>query len=60
MMAEAYNADRMNFKRSVRTRTQLEAAEKFKERVLSLLVVRLSGKNSPYLRLLVTTRHRLW
>ena len=30
-MAEAYNADRLNFKRSVRTRTQLEAAEKFKE-----------------------------
>ena len=32
MMAEAYNADRMNFKRSVRTRTQLEAAEKFKDK----------------------------
>mgnify|MGYP001370013524 FL=1 len=31
-MAEAYNADRMNFKRSVRTRTQLEAAEKFKDK----------------------------
>ena len=31
MMAEAYNADRLNFKRSVRTRTQLEAADKFKE-----------------------------
>ena len=30
-MAEAYNADRINFKRSVRTRTQLEAAEKFKD-----------------------------
>jgi len=30
-MAEAYNADRLNFKRSVRTRTQLEAAEKFKD-----------------------------
>ena len=30
-MAEAYNADRYNFKRSVRTRTQLEAAEKFKD-----------------------------
>ena len=29
--AEAYNADRLNFKRSVRTRTQLEAAEKFKD-----------------------------
>lgn len=29
-MAEAYNTDRLNFKRSVRTRTQLEAAEKFK------------------------------
>ena len=28
--AEAYNADRINFKRSVRTRTQLEAAEKFR------------------------------
>lgn len=28
-MAEAYNTDRLNFKRSVRTRTQLEAAEKF-------------------------------
>lgn len=30
-MAESYNADRLNFKRSVRTRTQLEAAEKFKD-----------------------------
>jgi len=30
-MAEAYNADRLNFKRSVRTRTQLEAAEKFED-----------------------------
>jgi len=30
-MAEAYNTDRINFKRSVRTRTQLEAAEKFKD-----------------------------
>ena len=30
-MAEAHNADRINFKRSVRTRTQLEAAEKFKD-----------------------------
>ena len=30
-MAEAYNTDRLNFKRSVRTRTQLEAAEKFKD-----------------------------
>jgi len=29
--AEAYNADRLNFKRSVRTRTQLEAAEKFRD-----------------------------
>jgi len=29
--AEAYNTDRLNFKRSVRTRTQLEAAEKFKD-----------------------------
>ena len=29
--AEAYNADRINFKRSVRTRTQLEAAEKFRD-----------------------------
>jgi len=28
--AEAYNTDRLNFKRSVRTRTQLEAAEKFR------------------------------
>jgi DNA-directed RNA polymerase len=36
MMAEAYNADRMNFKRSVRTRTQLEAAEKFKDEVYYL------------------------
>jgi len=34
--AEAYNADRLNFKRSVRTRTQLEAAEKFKEDVFYL------------------------
>ena len=30
-MAEAYNTDRLNFKRSVRTRTQLEAAEKFRD-----------------------------
>ena len=30
-MAEAHTADRINFKRSVRTRTQLEAAEKFKD-----------------------------
>ena len=30
-MAESHNADRLNFKRSVRTRTQLEAAEKFKD-----------------------------
>ena len=29
--AEAYNTDRLNFKRSVRTRTQLEAAEKFRD-----------------------------
>ena len=29
--AEAYNLDRINFKRSVRTRTQLEAAEKFRD-----------------------------
>jgi len=29
-MAEAYNQDRLNFKRSVRTRTQLEAADKFR------------------------------
>ena len=35
-MAEAYNADRINFKRSVRTRTQLEAAEKFKDDVFHL------------------------
>ncbi len=34
--AEAYNADRLNFKRSVRTRTQLEAAEKFKDDVYYL------------------------
>ena len=34
--AEAYNADRINFKRSVRTRTQLEAAEKFKDEVFYL------------------------
>ena len=34
--AEAYNADRINFKRSVRTRTQLEAAEKFKDKVFYL------------------------
>ena len=34
--AEAYNADRLNFKRSVRTRTQLEAAEKFKDEVFYL------------------------
>ena len=30
-MAEAHTADRINFKRSVRTRTQLEAAEKFQD-----------------------------
>ena len=35
-MAEAHNADRINFKRSVRTRTQLEAAEKFKDDVFYL------------------------
>ena len=35
-MAEAYNADRSNFKRSVRTRTQLEAAEKFRDDVFYL------------------------
>ena len=35
-MAEAYNADRINFKRSVRTRTQLEAADKFKDDVFYL------------------------
>ena len=29
-MAKAYNEDRLNFKRSVRTRTQLEAARKFR------------------------------
>jgi len=29
-MAKAYNEDRLNFKRSVRTRTQLEAAKKFR------------------------------
>ena len=34
--AEAYNADRINFKRSVRTRTQLEAAKKFKDKVFYL------------------------
>jgi len=34
--AEAYNADRLNFKRSVRTRTQLEVAEKFKDDVFYL------------------------
>ena len=34
--AEAYNADRVNFKRSVRTRTQLEAAEKFKDKIFYL------------------------
>ena len=31
-MAEAYNKDRYNFKRSVRTRTQLEAADKFRDK----------------------------
>ncbi len=31
-MAEAYNQDRYNFKRSVRTRTQLEAADKFRDK----------------------------
>jgi len=35
-MAEGYNADRLNFKRSVRTRTQLEAAEKFKDEIYYL------------------------
>jgi len=35
-MAEAHNSDRINFKRSVRTRTQLEAAEKFKDDVFYL------------------------
>ena len=35
-MAEAHNADRINFKRSVRTRTQLEAANKFKDDVFYL------------------------
>ena len=35
-MAEAHNADRINFKRSVRTRTQMEAAEKFKDDVFHL------------------------
>ena len=35
-MAESYNADRINFKRSVRTRTQMEAAEKFKDDVFHL------------------------
>ena len=30
-VAEAHNADRINFKRSVRTRTQMEAARKFKD-----------------------------
>ena len=34
--AEAHNADRINFKRSVRTRTQLEAANKFKDDVFYL------------------------
>ena len=29
--AEAHNADRINFRRSVRTRTQLEAAQKFRD-----------------------------
>ena len=31
LMAESYNADRINFKRSVRTRTQMEAARKFRD-----------------------------
>ena len=35
-MAEAYNTDRLNFKRSVRTRTQLEAAEKFRDEIFYL------------------------
>ena len=34
--AKAYNTDRINFKRSVRTRTQLEAAEKFANEVFYL------------------------
>jgi DNA-directed RNA polymerase len=34
--AEANNADRINFKRSVRTRTQLDAAKKFKDEVFYL------------------------
>ena len=29
--ANSYNKDRYNFKRSVRTRTQLEAADKFRD-----------------------------
>ena len=32
-MAEAHNADRINFRRSVRTRTQVEAAQKFRDEV---------------------------
>lgn len=35
-MAESYNADRINFKRSVRTRTQMEAARKFRDEVYYL------------------------
>jgi len=35
-MAQAYTADRINFKRSVRTRTQLEAAQKFKDDIYYL------------------------
>ena len=35
-MAEGYNADRINFKRSVRTRTQMEAARKFRDEVYYL------------------------
>ena len=35
-MAKAYNDDRINFKRSVRTRTQLEAARKFEDDVFYL------------------------
>ena len=36
LMAESYNADRINFKRSVRTRTQMEAARKFRDEVYYL------------------------
>jgi len=35
-MRNAYNADHLNFKKSVRTRTQLEAADKFRDEVFYL------------------------